>query len=392
MGCPEKKFASVVVGGTNGKGSIAAMTAAMLTAGGFRTGLYTSPHLLDVRERIRIDGRLISAEDLRSCADTILRQLREELTYFEFLTAMAFHFFEQQRVHIAVLEVGMGGRLDATNVARPVVSVISNISLDHGHYLGRRLEQIAREKSGIIKKNGCCLTAVKQPPIIARIHDVCRKKNARFFRLGNEFQVRNQADGLFSFRGFDRRYDRLCCPLRGRHQRDNAALAIGAVALLAEFGFAVDEAAIRRGLCETRWEGRLEVLQRRPTVLVDGAHNPAGVSSLCAALKKEFHYRRLTVVFGVLDDKDYRTMLRRLAPLTNRLILTRPESERSQSPAIMLPAARLYHCRVETADKPENALRKALAGADPEDLICATGSLYLIAAVKSILNGPDVSV
>ena len=388
MGHPEKKYASIVVGGTNGKGSIAAMAAAMLTAAGFRAGLYTSPHLLDVRERIRIDGNMIAEEDLRSCAGAIRRQSRDDLTYFEFLTAIAFHFFEQQQVDIAILEVGMGGRLDATNVARPLVSVISNISLDHSQYLGRRIEQIAREKSGIIKQEGCCLTAAKQAPVIALIHEACRKKRARFFRRGDEIKVKKQADGLFLFRGFERRYDRLCCPLRGRHQMDNAALAIGAVILLAGHGFAVDEAAIRRGLSETKWEGRLEILRRRPTVLVDGAHNPAGISSLCAALRDAFHYSRLTVIFGVLDDKDYGTMLRRLAPLADQLILTRPESERALPPAALLPIARPYHRRVTTVDKPEEALQKALAAAAPEDLICVTGSLYLMGVIKSFLNGP----
>jgi dihydrofolate synthase/folylpolyglutamate synthase len=379
---PEKKYASIVIGGTNGKGSIATMAATMLTAGGFRTGLYTSPHLLDIRERIRIDGSMIATEDLRACADAIRRQLREELTYFEFLTAMAFHFFDEQRVDIAVLEVGMGGRLDATNVVEPAVSVISNISLDHRRYLGTRIEQIAREKSGIIKKNGCCLTAAVQRQAIGMIKEACQKKKARFFRVGDEIKVRRQAGGVFSFRGLNKRYDHLYCPLRGRHQIDNAALAVGAVVHLAEHGFAVKEEAIRQGLRETKWEGRLEILQECPMVLVDGAHNPAGISSLCAALKEGFCYRRLTVIFGVLDDKDHRTMLRNLSPLADNLILTRPESERALSPSMILPVARQYHRGVIMTERPEEALRMALAAAGPYDLICVTGSLYLIGAVK----------
>jgi dihydrofolate synthase/folylpolyglutamate synthase len=384
---PERRYASIVIGGTNGKGSIAAMAASMLTAGGFRTGLYTSPHLLDVRERIRIDGCMIDTEDLRRCADTIRRQLREDLTYFEFLTAMAFHYFNQQRVDIAVLEVGMGGRLDATNVVKPAVSVISNISLDHGHYLGTRIEQIAWEKSGIIRRNGCCLTAARHKQAIGVIKEACRNRQARFFRVGDQIKVRKQAGGRFSFRGLDKRYDHLYCPLRGKHQIDNAALAAGAVVLLAEHGFAVKEEALRQGLREARWEGRLEILQERPMVLVDGAHNPAGISSLCAALKEEFCFRRLTVIFGVLDDKDHRTMLRRLSPLSDNLILTRPESDRALSPLALLPVARQYHRRVMVAENPEEALLGAMAAAGPNDMICATGSLYLIGAVKRFMNG-----
>ena len=384
---PEKKYASIIIGGTNGKGSIAAMATAMLTAGGFRVGFYTSPHLLDIRERIRIDGHMIAMEDLWACAAEIKRQLHEDLSYFEFLTAMAFHYFDQQRVHVAVLEVGMGGRLDATNVVDPAVTVISNISLDHRQYLGMKIDQIAREKSGIIKSGGCCLTAARQKQVIGFLEETCRKKQSRFFRVGDQIKTRKQAGGGFSFRGLGKHYDHLCCPLRGRHQIDNAALAVGAVVLLAEQGFDLEEETIRRGLKTTHWEGRLETLQEHPTVLVDGAHNPAGISSLCAALKNEFCYRRLTVVFGVLEDKDHRTMLRKLSPLADRLILTRPENERSLSPAVALAASRQYHRRAVVIERPEEALREALALADPDDLICVTGSLYLVGAVKQFFNG-----
>jgi dihydrofolate synthase/folylpolyglutamate synthase len=383
---PERKYTSIVIGGTNGKGSIAAMAASMLTAGGFRTGLYTSPHLLDVRERIRIDGCMIPMEDLWACADAVRRQLNEELTYFEFLTATAFHYFNQKQVDIAVLEVGMGGRLDATNVVKPAVSVISNISLDHRHYLGTRIDQIAWEKSGIISRNGRCLTAARQKQAIGMIKKACRNKKARFFGIGDQIKIRKQAGGCFSFRGLNKRYDHLCCPLRGLHQIDNAALAVGAVLLLAEHGFAVTDKAICQGLRKTQWEGRLEILQERPMVLVDGAHNPAGISSLCVALKEEFHYRRLTVIFGVLEDKDYRTMLRRLSPLSDNLFLTRPESDRAVSPLMLLPVARQYNKDVMIIERPAEALRQALAAADPDDLICATGSLYLVGAVKRFLN------
>lgn len=387
MNHPESRFPSIVIGGTNGKGSIAAMAASMLTAAGFRTGLYTSPHLLDARERIRIDGCMITEEDLRVCTDTIRRQLREDLTYFEFLTAIAFLFFNERKVDIAVLEVGMGGRLDATNVVSPVVSVISNISMDHRDYLGTTIEQIAMEKSGIIKKNGCCLTAVSQKRVIGILKEVCRNKRARFFRVGDEIKVRRHPGGRFSFQGFNRRYDRLFCPLSGRHQLVNAALAVGSVLVLAENGFAVKEESLRRGLGETKWEGRLEILQERPMVLVDGAHNPAGISSLCAALREEFCYRRLTVIFGVLDDKDHRAMLRRLSPFSHSLIVTRAESNRALSPETLLAIARQYHRHVIMAETPQEAMQKALAAAGRDDLICATGSLFLIGAIKRFFKG-----
>jgi len=382
---PERNFVSIIIGGTNGKGSIAAMAASILNAGGFRTGLYTSPHLLDIRERIRINGRMIAMEEMQICGDVIMHQLREDLTYFEFLTAMAFQYFSQQRVDVAVLEVGMGGRLDATNVVDPAVSVISNIALDHRQYLGKKLEQIAREKSGIIKRGGRCLTAASQKPIIDIFRKTCQKKQAHFLRLGGEIKVRKQADGLFSFRGQSKHYNHLMCPLRGSHQIDNAALAIGAVLLLADQGLSIKEEAIRRGLRETQWEGRLEILHANPMILIDGAHNPAGISTLCAALKNEFHYRSLTVIFGVLNDKDCRSMLRKISPLADRLILTRPESERASSPEIILSLAMQYHRRVSIIEKPEQALQESVACAASDDLICVTGSLYLMTAAKRFI-------
>jgi dihydrofolate synthase/folylpolyglutamate synthase len=379
---PEKRYTSLIIGGTNGKGSIAAMTAAMLAAGGYRTGLYTSPHLTDIRERIRINGCMISKADFRACAIAIRLQLREDLTYFEFITAMALYYFSRRKVDVAVLEVGMGGRLDATNVVEPAVAIISNVSLDHCRYLGNTIESITWEKSGIIKRNGCCLTAARQKPAVEMIKEVCKRRRARLFRIGDQIKIRRKPDGSFSFYGLRKHYDHLCPSLRGRHQIDNAALAVGAVTVLADRGFKVDEAAIRRGLEDVKWEGRLEILREQPTVLVDGAHNPAGIASLCDALKEEFHYRRLIVVFGVLDDKDYRGMLRRLAPLADRLILTRPDSERSLHPEALLNAAMRYSVHPEIRAVPGEALRLALADAARDDLICVTGSLYLMGAVR----------
>lgn len=379
---PENQYVHILVGGTNGKGSIAAMASAILTAGGYRTGLYTSPHLVDVRERIRVNGCMISQEDLRAHIETVRGHLRGELTYFELLTAVAFLHFHRQRVDVAVLEVGMGGRLDATNVVRPAVSVISNIALDHCQYLGNSIGRIAGEKSGIIKRGGCCLTAVRQKEALNRIRATCRDKRARFFCLGDQIRLRRQAGGCFSLHMPGRRYEGLRSALMGGHQAVNAALAVGAVTLLAEKGLIVDEAAIRRGLQETRWEGRLETVRQRPLVLVDGAHNPAGIASLRAALKEFFSGRRLTVIFGVLDDKDYRRMLGKLTPLAEQLILTRPDSDRGLSPAALLPVARRYHRCVSVVEQPREALRRALAAAGRDDLICVTGSLYLVGAVK----------
>ncbi|OHE23456.1 MAG: hypothetical protein A2Z43_08580, partial [Syntrophobacterales bacterium RBG_19FT_COMBO_59_10] len=329
---PQNSFPSVLIAGTNGKGSVAAMTAAILSAGGFRTGLYTSPDLIDFRERIRIDGRMIGRREVCICSEQVKGQISEDMSYFEFLTAMAFLHFQRRQVDIAVLEIGMGGRLDATNVVSPLVSIITNISLDHREYLGGTLAEIAREKGGIIRERGICLTAARQKLVIETLAVICRERGAALYRLGKDIRTTIHRDGTFSYRGIGQRHERLICPLAGRHQFKNAALALGAVELLGDAGYSVPGRAISEGLKRTRWEGRLEVLRRAPLLLVDGAHNPAGVAVLCRALERDFPRRRLFLIFGVMGDKDYLRMAKRLFPLADRVFLTCPHSERTLPP------------------------------------------------------------
>ena len=278
----------------------------------------------------------------------------------------------------------MGGRLDATNVVVPLVSVITNISLEHREYLGNTLGKIAREKGGIIQAGGICLTAVRQKPVIETLEAICRERGARLFRLGKEIRTTIHRDGTFSYRGIGRTHERLVCPLPGRHQFSNAALALGAVELIEAAGFRVEEAAVFEGLKQARWEGRLEILQHSPMLLVDGAHNPAGVAMLCRALQNDFPHRRLILLFGVLGDKDYRTMAKRLFPLADRVILTRPNSKRALSPEELRRAAGRFHGDIEVVENPADALRYALSLAGEGDLVCAAGSLYLVGVVKKL--------
>jgi dihydrofolate synthase/folylpolyglutamate synthase len=382
LGNPQDDFPSVLVAGTNGKGSVSAMTASMLTTAGFRTGLYTSPDLIHFRERIRIDGRMISSREATACAQRIRKEIREKISYFEFLTAMAFLHFQRQQVDIAVLEVGMGGRLDATNVVRPLVSVITNISLEHREFLGNTLAAIAREKGGIIGEKGLCITAARQKRVIETLAEICRDKGATLWKVGSQIRTTIRRDGTFSYRGMGERYERLECPLAGRHQVRNAALALGVVERIGGQGFRVDGRAVSVGLKRTRWEGRLEVLQPSPMLLVDGAHNPAGVASLCGALKGGFPRRRLFLLFGVLGDKDYPAMAKKLFPLADRVFLTRPRSERALPLELLLPVARKIHPDVEMVEKPGDALRRALSLAGREDLVLVAGSLYLVGEIK----------
>jgi dihydrofolate synthase/folylpolyglutamate synthase len=382
---PQERYKGILVGGTNGKGSIAATLAAILQAAGYRVGLYTSPHLVDFRERIRVDGAMIPEEILCRRIGQVRRANREGVTYFEFATALAFLHFARCRVDVAVLEVGMGGRLDATNVVRPELSVISNIALDHAEFLGPRLEDIALEKAGIIRRGGVCITAARQAPVLAVIDRVCRGKRARLLRVGREIRVCVRAGGLLDFRGPTSVLKKLALALKGPHQRENTACALGALGILCERGFTISDEAVRSGLAAVRWEGRLEVVAERPTILLDGAHNPAGAAALGKALG-EFKYRKLILVLGILADKDYRGMTRRLAPLAHRLIVTRPPDDRALAPDVLAAEARRWNPRVEVLENPREAVKRARAGARAEDLICVAGSLYLVGAVRPLFT------
>ncbi|MCX5833639.1 MAG: bifunctional folylpolyglutamate synthase/dihydrofolate synthase [Deltaproteobacteria bacterium] len=393
LGSPQDRFKAVLVGGTNGKGSIAALIASILTCRGYRVGLYTSPHLVNFRERIRVDGKAISGRDLRRLIGEVRDHIREDVTYFEFTTALAFLHFFRAGVDIAVLEVGLGGRLDATNVVNPEVAVISNISLEHRAYLGRRLTDIAREKGGIIKPGGLVVTAARQKAVIETLEAIGRTRRARIFRIGRDIRVRSSGERTFSYFGIERNFKDLHLRLRGRHQFINAACALGAVELLGRRGLCVDDRSIREGLARCRWEGRLEVLQERPMVVVDGAHNPAGASVLREALEENFSFRRLILVFGVLADKDYRKMLGRLVPVADHIILTKPREERALPPDITARWLRTTGRRAEVIEDSSKALERALRLAGKNDLVCITGSLYLVGETRARFTGskkPDI--
>lgn len=383
---PFTAYKTILIGGTNGKGSIAAMVASVLSHGGFRVGLYTSPHLIDIRERIKVNDAMISPQEMEEYIKEVKEQTTEDITYFEYLTAVALLYFCRKNVDIAVLEVGMGGRLDATNVVTPLVSVISNISLDHGEYLGDCLEKIAREKGGIIKDGGVCITAVKQKSVFDIIANICRDRRAELIKVGREIKVKRLGSGLFSYKGVRKNYGHLVCLLKGGHQIENAAVALGVMETIAMKGFAVNADAVFTGIRDVRWEGRLEVLQHAPMLIVDGAHNAGGVSALSKTLKEDFSYKKLILIFGVLNDKDHRAMLKKLGPLADRLIITRPDMERSLPPEVIVPVARHYNNRIEVAENSHEALKRALSIADSDDLICVTGSLYLVGEIKRIFS------
>ncbi|MBN2283961.1 MAG: bifunctional folylpolyglutamate synthase/dihydrofolate synthase [Deltaproteobacteria bacterium] len=390
-GNPHLHYPTVLIAGTNGKGSVAAILAAFLQAGGYTVGLYTSPHLVDFRERIQVNGEMISPCDLRWVLAEVRQKGGDELTYFECATAMAFMHFARSSVDIAVLEAGMGGRLDATNLARPACSIITNISREHCDYLGRTLADIAGEKGGIIKDGGVCITAARQPAVLAVIEAICHERRARLYRMGRDIKVRRRKNGHISYYGISMNIPSLPLPLPGGHQRGNTGLALAALEILAAGGIGVPLDAIAGGRMRVHWEGRFDMVRSVPPILLDGAHNPAAAAVLAGALREELTYEKLVLIFSVLRDKNYRAILKILAPLADRVIVTSISQERALPPERIEPVARRFANRVESISDPIQALARARALAGPGDLILVTGSLYLVGRMKEILSSEHAS-
>ena len=389
---PQNKVKSVHVAGTNGKGSMSVTLLSILAQAGYKVGLYTSPHLSSVRERFRINDHFIPEDDFALIASEIRDILQgRQITYFEFTTTLAMLWFAREEVDLAILEVGMGGRLDATNVVKPCVSVITNVSMDHEAYLGNTLSAVATEKAGIVKPGVPVVSGVANDASRDVVEESCRRQGAPFFLLGRDFSAGKEDDRTWSFSGLkpDSRLDHLPASLRGRYQIDNMALALATVELLGKGGYLVDEGNIRKGLQSVRWPGRLEYFRSSSKqYLLDGAHNPAGVASLVDALNDEFEYRDLVLVWASMADKDIASGLAAVSPLCRDIVFTRPEGERSALPehlAGFLPED--SRARTILTASVEEALRKAEDVAGPEDLICVAGSLYLIGAARKLLLG-----
>lgn len=396
---PQSRFSSVLIGGTNGKGSTAAMLSSMLSACGFQVGLYTSPHLMDFTERIRINGEPISRDEAVELI-TQVRKAAEGLvlpaTFFEFATAMAFEYFAQHEVDIAVVEVGLGGRLDATNIHSPLCSVITHISFDHEATLGFTLAKIAGEKAGIVKTGKPLICGVDQPEALEVIASACREKESLFIQVDSQVRIENKdvREGLFDYVGLKRVWRGLMCPLAGEHQLRNAATALAALEVLEGFGFSCEVSSLRQGLKGTQWPGRLELVSSSPFVLLDGAHNPAGACALAQYLaeRKEQRRGRLFLMVGILADKNIQGILTPLAALADEVILCRPDYSGSASIDALKLALKDFAVPVMAFDKISEALSYGLsrAGERPEaDLLCITGSLYTVGAAKAYLEGKE---
>jgi dihydrofolate synthase/folylpolyglutamate synthase len=388
LGNPQDQYGCIHVAGTNGKGSIASGIASILKTAGYQTGLYTSPHLQTFNERISINGKHISNARVVAAYEAVkkVHHGSREPTFFEFATAMALYDFDQEGVEWAVIETGMGGRLDATNIVRPAVSVISNLSLEHQDYLGNTLSQIAAEKGGIIKSGVPVVTGVRQPGALSVLNDIAASKSAPVFRLGKDFRVRRKSGNLFTFFGIQNRWPNMKTSLMGRHQVDNAAISLAACELLNRGGVSLSEEDCRKGLAALNWSGRLEVVSESPQIILDGAHNLAAARNLAAHLSQETGQRPITMVLGILDDKPYGAMLSALVPISQRVIFTRPKIERGLAPETLFAEARQYGKEMIFLPDVHQAIQQAIQQATPNHVICIAGSLYVIGEAKTALT------
>lgn len=390
LGHPERRFASVLIAGTNGKGSTAATLASILSAAGHRTGLYTSPHLIRINERIRVNEDEISEPEfaeMHQRVDEVSQRLVREgklpwhPSFFETLTAMAFEYFASAGVEIAVLEVGMGGRLDATNVTEPVLSVITDVALDHQKFLGSTIAEIAREKAGIIRANGVLVTLPQHPEANDVIGKVALERNAR--GVSAVPYVPNLAPGADAATEYAVEVmgetTTVASPLRGRHQLRNVALAIAAAVELNQFAFKVTARDIERGIRETRWPGRLQLIERDgQQYLLDVAHNPAGAWALRSALSSYFEDRPLVFVFAALRDKAIAEMADILFPLAEHVVATTVANPRAATPEEIAQAATRTGAEILTRSSAADALQAAKQLAGGKALVVVTGSIYLV--------------
>ncbi|HTZ99917.1 MAG TPA: folylpolyglutamate synthase/dihydrofolate synthase family protein [Candidatus Aquilonibacter sp.] len=397
LGNPHRAIPCAHIAGTNGKGSTAAMLDSILRAAGLRTGLYTSPHLERINERIRIDGTDISDEEfaaawtrVRAAIEALLAsgKLGAHPTYFECVTAMAFVAFAKAEVDFAVYEVGLGGRLDSTNIVQPEVAVITSIDFDHEDFLGHSIEQIASEKAGIIKPGAWVVSSAEKPEARAVIARRCQEVDARLVEIDTAWRIDEvQATGACYRATVSAVHSHKALavepPLAGRFQIRNALAAAASARLLAERGFAIDDAAIERGIRAARWPGRLERLAERPTVYLDGTHNPSGARELLKFWEENFKACRILLVYGAMRDKAVDEIAGLLFPAVDFVIFTEPHQPRAISAPLLSEMTSHLAKSFRVVRDPGEALEQAIGMAGPQDAVFATGSLYLVGDLRT---------
>lgn len=389
LGNPHKDLACIHVAGTNGKGSVSSTLSHILHQSGYRTGLYTSPHLVSFNERIMIDNEPVTNDEVVDAYHAVaaVNTGERSATFFEISTAMAFYLFRKKKVEYAVIETGMGGRLDATNIITPDLSIITNISLEHKSYLGSTLSDIAFEKAGIIKQGVPVITAADQATVLSVIEKTASANQAPLSIYRRDFKVRRKKqEGCFTYYGLNETWQDMRVELKGKHQVDNGALALAACEILRQKADRISEETVRRGLKATCWPGRLEVLSQSPLTMVDGAHNLMSIHKLSDYLEEYHSGKKITLITGVLDDKAYSAMFKRLLPLCTRVILTQAKTERAIDPERLFNVAKDLCPDVTIINDIPEAILHAEKKTGIHDMICISGSLYVVGEAKAFFD------
>ncbi len=394
LGNPQERYPKIHVAGTKGKGSVSAMLAAVAQAAGLKVGLYTSPHLHTYRERLQINGLPIP----RAVMARLVEELQPEieavpgLTIFEVTTSLAFLYFAREEVDLGVIEVGLGGRLDATNVITPLVSIITSLSLDHTYLLGDTLEEIAAEKGGIIKPGVPVVSAPQRPAAVPVLEEIAAQRHSRFVLVGEEWtwepgerSFTGQAVTTHLTSGTSPLEGTYHLPLLGDFQQENAATVVATLDVLREEGASwITQETVKRGLDETRWPGRMEVLNREPLLIVDSAHNPYSAQTLVDSLHSWFPETEWTLIYGASNDKDIEGMLEALLPACEHVIVTRSYHPRAAAPYALADQCADLGFGAEIAVNPERALEQACRRLEPGVGILATGSIFLVAEIREV--------
>jgi dihydrofolate synthase / folylpolyglutamate synthase len=388
VGNPQNNFNTIHVAGTNGKGSIASALSTILHKAGYKVGLYTSPHLVRFNERICINNHPVSDENIVAAYKAVksAHHGSREPTFFEFTTAMAFYEFGRHNVEWAVVETGMGGRLDATNIITPALTIITNISLEHKLYLGNTISEITREKGGIIKKETPVVTGVTQQNAISALTSIAKSESAPFYRFKDAFRIRRNRNTTFNYFGIDHVWRHIQTGLIGKHQINNAALVLAACELLIKNNLNLTLKNIKDGLEQNRWPGRLEIVSSSPLILLDGAHNFIAARHLARYLSENLSDRNITLLIGILDDKPYKAILKDLLPLCRKVILTRPKIDRALAPEKLYPIAQKMISDIHVIPDVDKAIIYAIENASPKDVICIAGSLYVVGEAKELFE------
>ncbi|HBF4286329.1 bifunctional folylpolyglutamate synthase/dihydrofolate synthase [Clostridioides difficile] len=399
LGNPQETLNIIHVAGTNGKGSVCSFVSNILIECGYKVGLYTSPYLETFTERIRVNGQNIPQDDVARIIELIKEKIeimvREGYAYpteFEVVTAMAFYYYSEQKVDFVALEVGLGGRYDATNIiTKSLVSVIVSISLDHTGILGDTIEKIAYEKAGIIKENGVVLVYDQTDEAKDVIKSVCKEKKAKYIEVDFDDINIKKSDinsQIYDCTVMKETYRDLEIKLIGEHQINNSILAISVIKYLKDINKLanINEESIRKGLINTKWPGRIEKIKENPIFIIDGAHNEDGAKSLAKALDKNFKGRKLTLLIGMLEDKDIDSVLEILLPHFNKVITTTPSNPRAINSDILREKVLKYADDVTSKHEIEDAVNYTLETSSEDDIIISAGSLYMIGTVRTLVK------